>query len=99
VTTDQFQYFFFYPNQPTVFLGHSNLVPPNENVLTRKQTYALGQALDAIHKAFEDWYQKPGSFYAMDVEFKFDTGSEDVEPRLWVKQARPHPGWAVGLGN
>ena len=99
VTADQFQYFFFYPNQPTVFLGHSNLVPPDEDVLTRKQTYELGQALDAIHKSFEDWYLKPGTFYAMDVEFKFDTGSEDVEPRLWVKQARPHPGWAAGLGN
>jgi len=99
VTTDQLQYFYFYPNQPTVFLGHSNLVPPDENVLTRPQTYALGQALDAIHVAFQPWYQEPNEFYAMDVEFKFDTGPDDLEPRLWVKQARPHPGWAVGLGE
>jgi pyruvate,water dikinase len=99
VTTDQLQYFFFYPNQPTVFLGHSNLVPPDENVLTRPQTYALGKALDAIHVAFQPWYQDPNAFYAMDVEFKFDTSPGDVEPRLWVKQARPHPGWAVGLGE
>ncbi len=99
VTTDQIQYFFFYPNQPTVFLGHSNLVPPDENVLTRPQTYALGKALDAIHVAFQGWYQEDGKFYAMDVEFKFDTGPEDLEPQLWVKQARPHPGWAVGLGE
>ncbi|MFH1532850.1 MAG: PEP/pyruvate-binding domain-containing protein, partial [Pseudomonadota bacterium] len=99
VTTDQLQYFYLYPNQPTVFLGHSNLVPPDETVLTRPQTYALGQALDAIHTAFKPWYQEPDKFYAMDVEFKFDTGPDDLEPRLWLKQARPHPGWAVGLGE
>jgi len=99
VTADQFQYFYYYPNQPAVFLGHSNLVPPDETVLTRTQTYALGQALDAVHLAFVDWYLEPDEFYAMDVEFKFDTGPEDLEPRLWVKQARPHPGWAVGLGE
>ena len=99
VTADQFQYFFTYANQPEVFLGHSNLIPPGEKVLTRLQSYNLGTALYAIHEDFKGWYLEPGKFYAMDVEFKFDTGPDDEEPRLWIKQARPHPGWAVGLGE
>jgi pyruvate, water dikinase len=96
ITTDQFLYFFYYPNQPTVFFGHSSLVPEGETVLTPEQTYTLGQALSAIHKNFASMYQKGANFYAMDVEFKFNTDPGEEESSLWVKQARPHPGWAVG---
>jgi len=97
VTTDQFLYYYFYPNQPEVYLAHSNLVAPGGTVLSRKQAYVLGRALDALHEAFRPWYETPGEFYAMDVEFKFDVSPGEPEPGLWVKQARPHPGWAVGL--
>lgn len=98
VTTDQFLYFYTYPGQPIVFIGHSNLIADGETVLTAKQTYTLGTALDAIHKTFAKWYGKdPTAFYAMDVEFKFDTPPGATEPALIVKQARPHPGWAVGV--
>ena len=130
ITADQFLYYHQYPGQPTTFLGHSNLVPEGENVLTRNQTHELGQALFAIHQHFAKRYAKPGSFYAMDVEFKFNTelvdvcqeeldaeaeleagkadapadGEENEEKCtpaktfrsvLWVKQARPHPGWGA----
>jgi len=96
VVADQFLYFFLYPGQPMTFFAHSNLVPEGETVLTREQTYRLGQALQEIHWEFAKYYQKPDAFYAMDVEFKFNTDPGDEESQLWVKQARPHPGWSVG---
>jgi pyruvate,water dikinase len=98
VTTDQFIYQFTLPNQPTIFLERSSLIPAGQTtVLTAKQTFELGKALDAIHKFFLPAYgpaatgAAAGSWYAMDVEFKFD-GQPGEEPTLSVKQARPHPG-------
>jgi len=106
VTADSFLYFFTYPNQPMIFFSHSNLVPEGETVLTKSQTSDLGAALEKIHQGFYDYYglqdkNEDGEidFYAMDVEFKFNTEPGDEESVLWMKQARPHPGWEVGLGN
>ena len=94
VTTDQFIYYYYMPNQPIVFLAHSNLVEEDETVLTSSQTYALGKALAAIQAYFMEAYGTDGGFYGMDVEFKFDDDwSDDEDPVLWVKQARPYPGW------
>lgn len=97
VTTDQFLYYFLYPGQPMTFFAHSNLIDPGTTVLTNAQAYKLGQSLQAIHQAFAPFYQKVGQFYAMDVEFKFDDQDTGGEPTLFIKQARPHPGWSVGL--
>ena len=97
ITTDQFLYFYSYPNQPATFLGHSNLVGEGETVLTDAQTYRLGTALSVVHQSFAKYYFNPQGFYAMDVEFKFNTDPGDAESKLWVKQARPHSGWAQGL--
>jgi len=94
VTTDQFIYHFDLPGQPVVFLEHSNLVPDGDTVLTSEQTYELGIALKAIHQFFYAAYgpnDGSNSWYAMDVEFKFD-GMDGEEPQLFVKQARPYPG-------
>jgi pyruvate, water dikinase len=93
VTVDSFLYYYYYPGQPITFFSHSSLVAEDETVLTTAQTYDLGVALDAIHQHFSEYYFNPGSFYAMDVEFKFDDLDTGDEPSLWVKQARPHPGW------
>ena len=94
VTTDQFIYHYEFPNQPIVFIAHSSLVPASENVLTTAQTYELGKALSAIHKYFAKAYKPPGNgWYAMDVEFKFDEPLAGGPVQLFVKQARPHPGW------
>jgi hypothetical protein len=95
VTTDQFIYYFDYPGQPILFIGHSNLVPNGSTVLTRRQTYDLGSALDAIHDYFRPIYgNDPRRWYAMDVEFKLD-GPPGEEPTLTIKQARPHSGWGL----
>ena len=91
---DELMYYFQYPNQPVVWYGHSSLVEPGGAVLNASQLYELGEALDALHKAFAKHYQKAGKFYAMDVEWKFNTDPGDTVSRLWVKQARPHPGWS-----
>lgn len=94
-TTDSFIYYYYQPGQPVVFLSHSSLVPDGETVLTNKETYRLGQALDRIHQYFKNLYgSEVGHFYGMDVEFKFD-GEPGEEPALFVKQARPHPGWGL----
>jgi len=86
VTTDRYLHYFDSVGQPVVYLGHSNLVPDGETVLTDTQIKELGFGLDAIHDVFYDAYGQD-SFYGMDVEFKFDQG------QLYVKQARPYPGW------
>jgi hypothetical protein len=100
VTTDQFIYHYDYEGQPIVFLTHSSLILEGNTVLTRAQTHDLGVALDAIHRHFFATYGPPAGsdpcekFYAMDVEFKFD-GEPGEVPALFVKQARPHPGWGL----
>jgi hypothetical protein len=98
VTSDALVYYYYLPGQPIVFLSHSNLVPPGETVMSVKETYALGQALEAVHKFFEPAYGPkaggPAKFYAMDTEFKFDT-DESGESKVTIKQARPHPGWGL----
>ena len=99
VTTDQFVYHFEMPGQPVVFITHSSLTPEGSSVLTRAQTYELGVALQAIHRFFQPLYGGgPGDWYAMDVEFKFD-GEPGEPPELFVKQARPHPGWGDAGGD
>ena len=91
-TTDQFLYYYQSPNQPTVYLFHSNQIPAGDTVLTPLEVHTLGQGLLAIHDFFRPVYGANGGFYGMDVEFKFDStagnGSE-----LYIKQARPYPGW------
>ncbi len=97
VTTDQFIYHFDYSGQPIVWLSHSSLVPDGASVLTRAQTFELGKGLKAVHQYFAPAYQSPAGcekFYAMDVEFKFD-GEPGEVPTLFIKQARPHPGWGL----
>jgi pyruvate,water dikinase len=94
VTSDEIIYQFHQPGQPVTFLSHSNLVREGETVLTPEQLFELGTALDAIHRRFSPAYGPAGGntgWYAMDVEFKFD-GDPGETPRLFVKQARPHPG-------
>ena len=80
---------------PTTYLAHSNLVPSGTTVLTPTEIHDLGVALDAIHRYFAEVYQAPGEFYGMDVEFKFDDLDSASAPELYVKQARPYPGWGA----
>ncbi len=96
VTTDQFLYYYYEPNQPVVYLSRSNLILEGESVLSVEQVHTLGAALDLIHKRFSAAYGPAAGntgWYAMDVEFKFD--DEDAPgqpPALYIKQARPYPG-------
>jgi hypothetical protein len=91
VTSDQFIYYFELPGQPIVFLAHSSLLPDGYTVLDNAETYTLGTGLAAIHSFFMEAYGD-ADFYAMDVEFKFDSQSTG-ESTLVIKQARPYPGW------
>lgn len=93
VTADSFLYYYYYPNQPITFFSHSSLIPAGKTVLTPAQTYQLGQALEAIHQHFAQYYQTGSDFYAMDVEFKFDDDGTGGVPTVTIKQARPHYGW------
>jgi len=95
VTSDQFLYYYSQPNQPTVYISHSSLISDGSTVLSAKQIFELGKALDAIHERFSAAYG-PGAgnngWYAMDVEFKFDDDGTGETPKLYIKQARPYPG-------
>lgn len=98
-TTDQIVYYYYQPGQPQIFLSHSNLIPEGggDTVLTNSQLYELGTGLDALHQFWKPLYGPPPgelSYYAMDVEFKFE-GLPGEEPELFIKQARPHPGWGL----
>lgn len=93
ITTDQFIYYYSLQGQPSEFLGHSNLIPEGETVLTPEETHRLGIALEAIHQFFYPAYgsDNESGWYAMDTEFKFDA-DENGDSILYVKQARPYPG-------
>jgi len=95
-TTDQFIYHYFLPGQPIIFIAHSNLVPQGTTVLTDSQVHSLGVALNEIHNFFYPLYGG-SSWYAMDIEFKFDQALDDPmgEPVLVIKQARPYPAWGL----
>ncbi len=90
VTTDQFLYYYTQNGQPTVYLGHSNLIDDDETVMSAVQVHDLGEALTAIHQFFFSAYGGQG-WYAMDIEFKIDA-TETGSPELVIKQARPYPG-------
>ena len=93
ITSDYFIYYYLYPGLPSTYLAHSNLVE-GTTVLTNAQTFELGKGLQAIHDYFAATYRRAGAFYGMDVEFKFDAPAGET-PLLWIKQARPHPGWGL----
>jgi len=92
ITTDQIIYYYYSPGQPAVYIQHSSLVPEGETVLSARQLYELGAALDAVHTTFSPVYGT-GGFYGMDTEFKFDQNPWTGELQLYLKQARPYPGW------
>jgi len=93
VTTDQIIYYFDLPNRPAVYLQHSSLISEGETVLTDAELYELGSGLSAIHRHFYPVYGGDG-FYAMDTEFKFDENPVTSEVQVYIKQARPYPGWS-----
>jgi hypothetical protein len=93
VTSDSFLHQFTFPGQPVIYYTRSNIVPEGSRVLTDKQIYDLGVALDQIHTRFANAYRPtPTSWYAMDVEFKFDDEAmPGTTASLYIKQARPYP--------
>jgi phosphoenolpyruvate synthase/pyruvate phosphate dikinase len=88
VTTDQLLLFWEQQGQPVVYLGRSNLVAPDTNVLTTTQLHELATALARIHAAFRSAYGAGKPWYAMDVEWKLE-GLPGQTPQLYIKQARP----------
>lgn len=95
VTSDQLVILYDEPGHPTSYLAHSNLVPTGKTVLDTAQVLELGKALKAIHNRFSPAYGPAAGnngWYAMDVEFKFESEDGIQKPRLQVKQARSNPG-------
>ena len=92
-TSDAFLLYYDRPDQPITFVSHSSEIPSGETVLTSAQALELGGALARIRDAFAQAYAPrssgDGSWWAMDVEFKFD-GDDGEAPRLYIKQARPY---------
>lgn len=88
VTTESVLYYFERANQPATYLSRSSLVHQDDTVLSSAQLFELGQALDRINAAFAPAYGGQ-SWWAMDVEFKFDDDDTGEAPRLYIKQARP----------
>lgn len=89
ITTDQFLHYYTQEGEPTTYQSTSSLGLQGETVLSRAQIHELGQALQRLRSFFMPVYAPAdGSWWAMDVEFKFD-GEPGEEPALFVKQARP----------
>jgi pyruvate, water dikinase len=100
VTSDEYLYYYSAPGYPQTYLSQSNLVDAGGHVLTPRQAFDLGNTLKLIHERFSAAYgPKSGNqgWYAMDVEFKFDDEGSDTGPRLYIKQARPHPGRGLSV--
>jgi len=89
VSADSFLYYFDKPEQPVTYLSNSSLTTNGEPVLNRAQLFALGTALAQIRAFFTPAYGTGQSWWAMDVEFKFD-GLPGQDPALYIKQARPY---------
>ena len=51
--------------------------------------------MKAIHDRFAPIYGTGGGFYGMDTEFKFDVNPKTGAVQVYLKQARPYPGWAA----
>jgi hypothetical protein len=92
ITTEEFLYYFDLQSRPVSYLSLSSLVNVGDRVLSPAQVQELGVALDKIRAHFAPAYAPAvgaaSSWWAMDVEFKFD-GEEGEVPPLFVKQARP----------
>ncbi|MFZ5481260.1 MAG: PEP/pyruvate-binding domain-containing protein [Myxococcota bacterium] len=93
VFADAYLQYYYSPGQPIVYIQHSTLVDEGETVLTTAESYELAVALDAVHRFFQDAYGDR-DWYAMDVEWKFDDKYTPGTPTVWIKQARPFPGWS-----
>lgn len=93
-TTESFLYFFDLQSRPVTYLSRSSIVAEGERVLTSSQVQELGVALDKIRSHFSGAYAPTvgadNSWWAMDVEFKFDGEPGEASPPLFVKQARPY---------
>ena len=94
VTSDSFLHMFGFEGQPVIYYTHSNVINPGEHVLTERQIYDLGSALDLVHKRFANAYRSsPTAWYGLEVDFKFDDeANPGAPPTLYIKQARPYPG-------
>ena len=90
ILPDAYIQYYYYTGSPVVYLQHSTEVPEGETVLTAQEVYDLGTALDAINTWFYDVYGG-GSWYGMDVEWKYDDKYTPGTPALFIKQARPYP--------
>ena len=92
-TADAFLLYYDHPDQPVEFISHSSETKDGEPVLTEQQVMDLGAALAAVRDAFAVAYAPretgESSWWAMDVEFKFD-GAPGEAAELFVKQARPY---------
>jgi pyruvate, water dikinase len=97
VTSDEFLYYYYnVPSRPVTYLAHSNLILPGETVLSEQQILDLGNALAAVQTRYSYAYGPAAGksgWYGMEVDIKFDDEDDPSKPaRLYLKQARPHPG-------
>jgi len=85
VRSDELMYYHFHNGRPATYYSRSSLDPSGQGVLTRRELYDLGNALDAIRRHFSSIYDRPAGFGAlpMDVEFK------RVGAEIEIVQARP----------
>ena len=97
VLPDAYLQYFTSPGQPIVYIQHSTELPAGETVLTTDESYQLGVALDAIHTYFYEAYGQGSAWYALEVDWKFDDKYTPGTSALFVKQARPFPGWSSDL--
>jgi Pyruvate phosphate dikinase, AMP/ATP-binding domain len=93
VLPDSYIHYFYNPGQPIVYIQHSTEIPDSETVLTTQESYDLAVALDAINTFFREAYDT-GGWYGLEVDWKFDDKYTPGTPTLWIKQARPYPGWS-----
>lgn len=96
---DAYLHYYYSPGQPIVYIQHSSLVEEGETVLTTAQSNDLAVSLDAIHRFFQQAYGSEGGWYALEVDWKFDDKATPGTPELYIKQARPYPGWSSELSG
>jgi hypothetical protein len=94
LTCDQIVFYTFYDDpysNPVIeYLSRSNVMGGN-SVLTNEEITLLARYLVTIKtwfylNVYQGWQKTPFPYFAMDVEFKFDS----PDRKLYIKQARPY---------
>ena len=104
VTTDQFVYYYNVPNNPILYIAHTNQPLPAgwKTVLTDQQIHEVGAGLTLINNTFRKVFTDSTGWFALELEVDFSPTDSIGNPgpdSLWFKQVTIYPNPNSATGN